>query len=594
MICSYNCLTSNQYQYLLIFTKRTCSVLRVWSTSYHPESATRAHAFLDGLSELHNRGLLVDLYPNTISYNHVLSAYQKQIQQHHQQQNGNRYRHHQNQQKRGISIINNAEQVYQELVDLYESTQQERYRPDVVTYCCILNMLVDQPVQAEQMLLQMYKHYQMEKDKKTIICPDASCFNQVILAWAKQGRYKRAELILRLMQDIANDENDHSKSNSVIVAPTTETYNIVLYALKNSGESDAPMRAQMLLEQMKTSNNIQPDEITYTTSISVWCQLGGKQSLEYTEKLIESAIQSSSSKKNFTIGVAFFANVLSSLASCSHKDAIAFAEDLVEKRMPSLGLQPNIEVWNGLLNCFAKRGIGAKAIDALEKLEHPNQQTYTIVLDALAKSDWTESISKAESIMEQMQQVGHFQPDVRAYTALIQKYARSNIPMKAKRAHQVLQQMKEGPKKCRPTVVTYNALLNACEYTPIDDLNEKEDAFSIACLVFDEVRKELQPTHVTYGTFLGIVSKLMPRSSARAEIAELVFKRCCKDGQVSPLVLRRLKEAVPFSNYRTLLGGQSEDRLPKLWTANVRERRPKPLNKRKSFSKHKSNRYRST
>ena len=105
--------------------------------------------------------------------------------------------------------------------------------------------------------------------------------------------------------------------------------------------------------------------------------------------------------------------------------------------MPELGLQPDIFTWNALLNCFAKRGMGEEAEAILERLEeapqsqNPNLQSYSIVLDAYAKSVSSSSIEKAEAMIKKMQDSDK-KPDVRAYTALIQKYARSNLPLKAK------------------------------------------------------------------------------------------------------------------------------------------------------------------
>jgi len=372
---------------------------------------------------------------------------------------------------------------------------------------------------------------------------------------------------------------DMSKSSKSPVRPTTSSYNIVLHALANSGDMAAPEQAQLLLDEMKSkgasaSNSLRPDTVTYTTAISVMCRLGGHIVLEMVDKLLKEAIHT----PGVTVDAMFFSNVLSSLAFCRGPGAADYAEEIVQKKMPSLKIEPDILVWNGLLNVYAKNGSGVEAEAVLERMEKgpvpPNLQSYTVVLDAYAKSDSHSSIARAETLIQRLQESSDLQPDAKAYTCLIQKYARSSLPLKAKRAQAVLLNAIE--KGVRPTTITYNAVLNACAYTNSTDLKEKEEAFTVACLVFDDVRKSSKPNHVTYGTFLDVIIKLMPKSDARNDIAELVFKRCCKDGQVSQLVLRKLKAAVPLSLYRQMLGGDAEDQLPRKWTANVRERRGGP------------------
>ena len=118
-------------------------------------------------------------------------------------------------------------------------------------------------------------------------------------------------------------------------------------------------------------------------------------------------------------------------------------------------------------------------------------------------------------------------------------------------------------------VAAYNIVLNAAEYTTSGNF---EEAFQIACRVFDEVRRadNLQPDHVTYGSFMGVVAKLMPKSDTKATMVDVVFKRCCADGQLAPVVMKKLKEAATADQYKELLGGVSTDTLPARWTRNIK------------------------
>ena len=75
---------------------------------------------------------------------------------------------------------------------------------------------------------------------------------------------------------------------------------------------------------------------------------------------------------------------------------------------------------------------------------------------------------------------------------------------------------------------------------------------------------------------MGVLANLMPSWKAREEIVELVFKRCSMEGQVSPLVLKKLKLATAGSQqatYMKLTKGLAETpaKLPSEWTRNVIE-----------------------
>ena len=209
----------------------------------------------------------------------------------------------------------------------------------------------------------------------------------------------------------------------------------------------------------------------------------------------------------------------------------------------------------------------------------PDIRTYTNVLDCLTKSRDPDALSKAEALVQRMEKEGPL-PTTQTYTALIQNYARSRLPLKAIKAAEILRSMNEtGREDARPTIVTYNAVLNACEHTDGSDLDVCEEALKVACIAFDEIRNSstCKPNHVTYGTFLGVLTNLMT-ADMRQHIVALVFKRACIDGMVSYLVLKKLKTAVETrKQYNDLLMGNNENRLPDSWTCNVQEVKARDL-----------------
>ena len=285
------------------------SVILAWSRSSHPEAAIRAHAFMENLKGLHDGGMMLEVDADRISYNTVIAAYQKS--------------------KRDGSA-EEAERVYNSLENLYGSTNDRNYQPDTITFCSLLGAYANKgnAHKAEELLLRFYKEHKADNSRTA---PDASCFDQVLLAWARkgsEGATKRAEMLLKLMTDM-------SSSPTSSLSPTTSTYNIVLHALANSGDFSAPFRAQMLLESMKSGElgnrgAVRPNTVTYTTVISVMCRLGGKDVVNTLKKLFDEATES----PGVNVDDAFFANMLSSMAYCFQEGILEFAEELVEKRMP--------------------------------------------------------------------------------------------------------------------------------------------------------------------------------------------------------------------------------------------------------------------
>jgi hypothetical protein len=173
----------------------------------------------------------------------------------------------------------------------------------------------------------------------------------------------------------------------------------------------------------------------------------------------------------------------------------------------------------------------------------------------------------------------------------ISAWARSQKPGKAERALNLFREMNKlylaGNKHLRPNVVAVNAVMNACAYTTGDD-KEQGRAMEIAHTILQELEQSPygNPDQVTYGTFLQVCDNQMYISSTRSQLMAVMFKKCCKDGQVGSLVLQQLKTMATDEEYRDMIGrGIDEpikmEELPSGWWCNVVEgkwRRRRNLN----------------
>lgn len=452
--------------------------------------------------------------------------------------------------------VNDARRIFAELQVRYDETKDDNMKPDAVSYATLLRGYANiGRVRDAEALFQTMKQQGPN--------PTIECFNEVLYAYSKSSLPGRAEEFLKVWME---DDKE-------VVRPDVRSYNTVLHALSNNKDPSAILRAELLLTRMPVR-----DATSYTTYIYLCNRLLGHMALDATKQVLEKA----SNDEHVTMDASFVSNVLYSISNCDDRDMPVYAESLMENLIKS-GQQASVGLYNALLHCWAKsadRDAGRRARSILARMQEdpalqPDTKTYTNVLDCLAKSREPEAVIHAEEIVDKMEREGP-EPTTQTYTTLIQNYARSRLPLKAVKAAEVLRRMKETERaNARPTIVTYNAVLNAAEHTDSSDLNAREEALKVACITFDEIRNNdgtaVKPTHVTYGIFFGVLTNLMP-SELRQHIVSLVFRRCCLDGQVSYLVLKKLKPAVQTrAQYKELLMGYQENGLPDEWTCNVRD-----------------------
>ena len=117
----------------------------------------------------------------------------------------------------------------------------------------------------------------------------------------------------------------------------------------------------------------------------------------------------------------------------------------------------------------------------------------------------------------------------------------------------------------------FNAVLNACSHTRLPE--ERLEAFTIACSTLILQREWAKPDHTTYGIFLQVCARLLPKDETRQwSVVETVFNSCIQEGQCGELVLKNLKEAAGMERFEALVGRfLTDDHLdiPAQWRRNV-------------------------
>jgi len=557
------------------------AVLKAWAVTTNCQDVARhAEAVLAQLAIYQNSGILWGIHADTVSYNTIIKAWKE-------------------------SKAAGASQRAQEILSLMED-EASNVTPDAISYSATIGCLAHDSLtnshaekQAEEILMRMYqRNKDAEGDESVAPRPTTQCFNGMFLAVAngkKKGGGKKALEMLRFMERL-----NFQYTN---LLPDTITFNIVMKALANSGMSSAANRANLLLERMENSyhegiTRLKPDLLSYNTVLDAFSKEGDAKS---AERLLSRMI--TTDDDDIKPDAHSYTTILTAWSRSSDKvKAVRRAEDLfnieIEGRYANgrSDFRADTSCYNALINVWSKsneRKALYRVTQLLETMEElgfqggdsevqPNSRTYTTVLDTLAKSKNYKAYDMSLEILQRME---HFysegypvRPCTRAYTIVLSTIARSRRRDKATKAFELLHKMereyKAGNLSCRPNVISYNSVLNAAAFSSKDcEQGEQEEAFKVACLTFDELRMSdyLQPSHISYGTFLKAIKNLMPDSDVRDNLVQGLFRKASMEGLVSDFVLKEMRDLATPDLYHSILKGHTNDFgiLPKSWSANV-------------------------
>jgi len=569
-----------------IITINGCIDAWARSSSFQSNSAFRAQDILQKLHTLQTtQGVLKNVIPDTVTYNCLINAWAKSRN------------------------ANQAKATLAQMEELSLTSPNNHVKPDIVSYCSVLNALANvaheeagAAKKAEAILTRMHRKYHSDSNKKNAVKPNTRCFNIVLKSHANSrepGSGDRALLVLELMQDMA------TKGGNADVVPDTFSYNTVLKALGNCRQAK---KAHEVLERMENEfengdHHVRPDTISYNTVIRAYAKNREKGSGKAAETILNKMLTLDNTRvRPDTSTYTSVIKAWTENGGTGYARRVEGIVDALEQKSKQKNhahvVQADTTVYNALLDAWAKSyewGSAQRCEEILSRMESmyrsgiervkPNTSSYTCVIVAYAKSREGDEYEHAEQILSRMEGIynsGNLnaRPNVVSYTAVINCIARSKEKRKAFKAMNVLQRMEEqyrlGNASARPNVLAYNNVLNACAYTS-GDREEKEEAFKVACIIFDEIRTSdyLRLTHVTYGTFVAACGNLMPQSDVRNKLVEATFRRCCHDGLVSDLVIRQCKRRTTRDMYIELMNNVQETKLPFKWTRNIakRERR---------------------
>lgn len=440
------------------------------------------------------------------------------------------------------------------------------------------------------------------------IRPDVRSYTKVMNAISRSGRLDSGPMAKKMIDRM---ENLYFSGRNVAAKPNTFTYTALVEAYSNSGAPGSAKRAadtcQLMIQKWQNNDpDVRPTSRSFNAAINAYAKSGEYDAAQQAEKLFEQMIQVfEAGNEDCKPNTFNYNSVINALANSEDEDSVHRARELLERMERKYiagdqAVKPTTVSYNTVIDAYAKSGLedaAEKAEDILRHMEEiyesgentdakPNVRSFNSVINAYAKSGREDAAVKAESVLIRMEELckagdDGVRPDTHSFSTVINAWARSKNSDKAERAQNLFREMKRlyeaGNESVRPNVVAYNAVLNACAFTN-GDVTESNRAVEIGHMILRDLEQSSfgKPDQITYGTFLKVCTNQMADCDARDKVVEVLFKKCCKDGQVGNMVIQQLKQVTKSDHYLRLIGRTQEERvsieeLPRNWWCNVVE-----------------------
>jgi len=456
--------------------------------------------------------------------------------------------------------------------------------------------------------------------------PDVYIYTILLTCWSKSGELVAAHRCRQILNYMLQQWRAGNES----VKPNTRAYNAVIEShARNKDFEQAEELLDLLISASTKDPSLSPDAFSFRSVIAAWTRSrrrdAGTRAVHVLE-LYLSVLPQSVDSKPFSLIIEWFSR------RRDLPDAARQAEALLD-RMIALYEQngyhqmvPSLYTFINVINAHANSrqhavdiGSAAERVQStmlafsrrnnLSRLRR-NVIVSNAVISALATSGEVDAAERAESILNDLLEgpveSDNVEPNTDSYHGVILAWAKSNSPMKTRRAKNILDRMKndflKGNRNCRPTAQAYTAVINAAAFSngKRDDLAE---AFQIATNTLNELYTCPYcdgPNSATMGTFIKACGRLEVSTDVLLEKLELALQKTIALGLVDSYVLDQFFYACPVSTglYRKLLGelvpvdGPEKVKvdahlIPKEWRRNVREAEVKQWPRRTRVSKSK-------
>jgi len=465
------------------------------------------------------------------------------------------------------------------------------------------------PQRTEQLIVYM-DELDGKLDSGGVIKPNLSSFTTLIDAYAQTRDWDGVST----SEQIFNRVLDHYLEGIVEEEPNIACWTIVIGAWSRLAKKNcrgAEERAAKLLKRMESLYedgriSFGPDAIAMASCLNAWAfsknKIGPTHAEMILDEMHERYMDGDDSMKPTIRSIQVVID--SWIKQGEDDDAMEQAElvlDRYEEHMYSLGPPDGPpEVHNDIADVYRSMLVGwtkcdpERAQDFLLDMLDRDMQLDNFCFDKVMEADTRlipedpkaiQRVHKVFETLEKCRKSNKVKPNERVYTSFIRAMTKAKEQNLAKKARAILQRMitlyEDGNRDIKPTVFTYNAVLNACSETTCTNDPNPTDAFKIALQLFNDMRKQrdIGLDHVSFGNMLKC-SNLLPDGPQKNKFITTTFQLCCDKGLLNTFVIRDLQNSATEEMWRDLLdcpqGEVDFDCLPQDWSATIADKRNKP------------------
>jgi len=363
--------------------------------------------------------------------------------------------------------------------------------------------------------------------------PDKISFQAVLSLLSKSGYSQAGHNTLQVLEWM-------EESNSC--APDTNTYNNAINTLIKSSHKDSHTIVGRLIQKMNGTLNCKPNLSTYNLWINALARNAPNNSnlAEQAERIVMEMEASNEAYNGISPDKVSYSAAIDAWARCRQPQrAEALLEHMAKRAQEDSSLFPNAVVVNSVLSAYARVGARdrVKAIIArMEQMAETREElkpcafTYTTYMDTLAKSMDESAESEAHELLEKM--ISEYnsgnesvKPTVQTYNALLNVHAKSPAKGSARRALDLLATM-EASQDIHPNVISYSTVMNALARSR-EPIQQVEQLMQKVESLYQQGDLACRPTSFTYGALIEAYCKCATPDTLKK--AEQLLKRMIQD-----------------------------------------------------------------
>ena len=396
--------------------------------------------------------------------------------------------------------------------------------------------------------------------------------------------------IFRLLEEVARERNSQVRLDANLYAK----YAQVLSRSNTPGTAQEIMNLMEALREKYKKTNLEPNDDMFAALVAALGRSSSVSAARQAQELWQDLVHRGKAD------VRAYVAVMYAWMNSGRRDAIDRVEEIFARLQADAAVgrvQPSKVAYRALLEAWAKSGKAEASTRAIEIVddfetkvsngsmtdEKADVKLYTAAMRAVWKSNVHGAAPIVEKLYDRLVQSAKYrsddleiQPDTAALTVVLQTWANSIDPDKARHVYEkwqeMLSQYEEGNLRMKPTVVAASAVLHACAYTTATKGSSvRMQAVDNALEVWQDIQDHSLINDVLVVKLLSVFGRHVDDYEERARLATVAFQQACVAGCVSTKVIDALHLYVPTLFKQLPTNEEQKISVPPHWTRALRE-----------------------